>query len=190
MIVLFLFFFPRKINPELTAANPPLFAEEDWPWANIRAHFLYFTCRTPTTAWLAKRCHARTWDPNRLTPGCREAEHTNLTAAPLGQAQFLLIFKNIELQIHKIINRNILEISGYFYLDQWQENKYSLEYKCRIRTTGDKQKSSEQAPFHSHLLEITVCQCFGCLPMTLFCCWRESHYGSLNIITKLQLTYD
>ena len=25
------FFFFRKISPELTAANPPLFAEEDWP---------------------------------------------------------------------------------------------------------------------------------------------------------------
>ena len=30
-VVLF-FFFLRKISPELTsAANPPLFAEEDWP---------------------------------------------------------------------------------------------------------------------------------------------------------------
>ena len=29
---LFCFFFLRKISPELTAANPPLFfAEEDWP---------------------------------------------------------------------------------------------------------------------------------------------------------------
>ena len=31
--------FLRKISPELTSAtNPPLFAEEDRPWANIRAH--------------------------------------------------------------------------------------------------------------------------------------------------------
>ena len=28
----------RKISPELTTASPPLFAEEDWPWANIHAH--------------------------------------------------------------------------------------------------------------------------------------------------------
>ena len=27
----FSFFFLRKISPELTSANPPLFAEEDWP---------------------------------------------------------------------------------------------------------------------------------------------------------------
>ena len=36
--IFFFFFFVRKISPELTSANPPLFAEEDWPWANIRAH--------------------------------------------------------------------------------------------------------------------------------------------------------
>ena len=30
--------FLRKIIPELTAANPPFFAEEDWPWANTHAH--------------------------------------------------------------------------------------------------------------------------------------------------------
>ena len=33
-----LYFF-KKIRPELTsAANPPLFAEQDWPRANILAH--------------------------------------------------------------------------------------------------------------------------------------------------------
>ena len=35
----FFFFLLKKISPELTStANPPLFAEEDWPWANNRAH--------------------------------------------------------------------------------------------------------------------------------------------------------
>ena len=29
---------PRKISPTLTSANPPLFSEEDWPWARIHAH--------------------------------------------------------------------------------------------------------------------------------------------------------
>ena len=33
------FLFLRKISPELTADNP-LFAEEDWPWANIHAHLV------------------------------------------------------------------------------------------------------------------------------------------------------
>ena len=34
-----IFFFLRKIKPKLTsAANPSLFAEEDWPQANIHAH--------------------------------------------------------------------------------------------------------------------------------------------------------
>ncbi|WP_220492936.1 hypothetical protein, partial [Klebsiella pneumoniae] len=30
-VLSFFFFFLRKISPELTTANPPLFAEEDWP---------------------------------------------------------------------------------------------------------------------------------------------------------------
>ena len=34
----FFFFFWKKFSPELTAANSPLFAEEDWPWAHIHAH--------------------------------------------------------------------------------------------------------------------------------------------------------
>ena len=39
LLLLLLFFFLRKISPELTsAASRPLFAEEDWPWANICAH--------------------------------------------------------------------------------------------------------------------------------------------------------
>ena len=51
---IFFFFFLRKISPELTAAtNPPLFAEEDWPWANIRAHLplLYMWDACHSTAW-------------------------------------------------------------------------------------------------------------------------------------------
>ena len=38
LILSHLLLFLRKINPELTsAANPPLFSEEDWPCANIHA---------------------------------------------------------------------------------------------------------------------------------------------------------
>ena len=56
------FFFLRKINPELTCAvNPPLFAEEDWPWANICTHLpLLFTCGMPATA-----SHKRWVGPHR-----------------------------------------------------------------------------------------------------------------------------
>ena len=59
------FFFLRKISPELTsAANPPLFAEEDWPWANIHAHFpLLYTWDTYHSMAFAKQCHVGTWDP-------------------------------------------------------------------------------------------------------------------------------
>ena len=42
--------FLRKISPELTIANPPFFAEEDWPRANINAHlpllYMWYTCHS------------------------------------------------------------------------------------------------------------------------------------------------
>ena len=43
------------------------FFEEDWPWANIRAHLLI--CEMAATAWLAERRRVRTQDPNQWTPG-------------------------------------------------------------------------------------------------------------------------
>ncbi|MEE3528753.1 hypothetical protein, partial [Pseudomonas aeruginosa] len=40
----------------------------------------------------AKKCHVCTWDPKWQTPGSREAEHANLTAAPPGQPLYLLLY--------------------------------------------------------------------------------------------------
>ena len=80
------FFFLRKISPELTATNPPLFAEEDWPWANIHAHLpLLFMCGMPTTAWRAKQCYVRT-GIGTGEPQDAEVEHVNLTTAPPGRS--------------------------------------------------------------------------------------------------------
>ena len=41
-----LFVFVRNIGPELTSITPPLFADKDWPLANIHAHLppLYMGC--------------------------------------------------------------------------------------------------------------------------------------------------
>uniref|UniRef100_A0A9L0RJ60 Ring finger protein 103 n=1 Tax=Equus caballus TaxID=9796 RepID=A0A9L0RJ60_HORSE len=50
---------------------------------------------TPATAWLAKQCHVHTRDPNRQTPGGREGERANLTAAPPGQPHQLLLIVRI-----------------------------------------------------------------------------------------------
>ena len=36
------FFFWGRLALITSAANPPLFAEEDWPWDNIHAHFPLF----------------------------------------------------------------------------------------------------------------------------------------------------
>ena len=85
LIVVLFFLFLRKISPELTTANPPLFAEEAWPWANICAHLpLLYTWDTYHSMAFAKGCHVGTQDPNRRTPGHQEVECANLTAAPPG----------------------------------------------------------------------------------------------------------
>ena len=62
--------------------SPYLIFEEDGPELTSVPIFLHFIRGTPTTAWLAKWCHVCTRDPNWRTPGHREAECANLTAAP------------------------------------------------------------------------------------------------------------
>ena len=56
-IIFFSFSVGGMIGPELTStANPPLFAEEDWPWANTRAHFPLLYMWDAATAWLDEQC--------------------------------------------------------------------------------------------------------------------------------------
>ena len=67
-----IFFFLRKISPELTSANPPLFfLRKTGPELTSMPILLYFICGTPTTPWLAKWCRVHTQDSNQQTPGCR-----------------------------------------------------------------------------------------------------------------------
>ena len=88
------FFFLRKIRPELTVANPPLFAEEDWPWADIHAHLpLIYTWDACHSMAFAKRCYVLTQDPNQWTSGCQEAERPNLTDAPPGRPLWHMFLK-------------------------------------------------------------------------------------------------
>ena len=86
----FFFYFLRKISPELTTANLPLFAKEDWPWANIHAHLPpFYMWDTYRSMAFAKRCHVRTRDPNQKTLGCQEGERVNLTSVPPSRPQNL-----------------------------------------------------------------------------------------------------
>ena len=85
-----LFYFLRKISPELTSsANPPLFAEETGPELTSVPIFLYFICGMSATARLDKRCHVRTWDPNRWTPG-RQSRTCTLNRCAKGLASLCI----------------------------------------------------------------------------------------------------
>ena len=88
-------FFLRKISPELTCtANPPLFAEEDWPWANIRAHLplLYMWDAYRSMACQAVPCPHQGSEP--ANPGLPEVERVHLTTVPLGWPPTFSYFYN------------------------------------------------------------------------------------------------
>ena len=76
----FFFFLLRKISPELTAGNPPLFAEEDWP------------CPSSSTLYVGRLPQHGVPSGAMSTPGIQtvesqaaEAERAHLTAAPPGR---------------------------------------------------------------------------------------------------------
>ena len=109
LFYIFYFLFLRKFSPELTAANPPLLAEEDWPWANIHAHLpLLYMWDAYHSMPFAKQCHVRTQDPNQRTPGCREVEGAHLTAGPPGRPLILHILKIIEMLLYSIFFSSLI----------------------------------------------------------------------------------
>ena len=79
-----IFYFLRKISPELTTTSPPLFAEEDWPWANTHAHLpLLYTWDTyHCMACQMVPCPHPGSEPANHVP--QEAKGANWTAAPPG----------------------------------------------------------------------------------------------------------
>ena len=92
-----LFIFLRKISPELRSATDlPLFAEEDWPWANIHAHlpllYVWDTCHS--MACQAVCSSALGIRISKSQPA--KAEGANSTAVPSGWLLGLLsfLFKN------------------------------------------------------------------------------------------------
>ena len=143
----FVFFPPRKISPELTTASPPLFAEEDWPWASIHSRLpLLYTWDTYHSMAFAEQCHVHTRDPNRQTPGHQEAERAHLTSTLLGRPLFV-VFRKIGttqrlyslIQIYllqfgqkynrKDGNSKLLSDERYWSLNKWHHVPVFLE-KC------------------------------------------------------------
>ena len=87
------FFFLRKISPELTpVANPPLFAEEDWPRANICVHLplLYMWDAYHSTGGAISAPGIQTGKPQ-----VAKAELMHLTTAPPGQLPWSITLMKI-----------------------------------------------------------------------------------------------
>ena len=120
--------FLRKISPELTsAANPPLFAEEDWPWAKIRVHLppLYMWDACHSMACQAVPCLYPGSEP---APGIwtgkarvAKVELVNLTTAPRhGAGPYTLLFKGTAIHTCLTLDKS-LTLSGlvFFIIQQW-----------------------------------------------------------------------
>ena len=125
------FFFVRKISPELpSAANPPLLADKDWPWAKMLGMpiFLSFICGTP--AW---HCMAfKLWvgpHPGFELANPRPPKDTNLTPAPPGWPWF----NNDFWKIQPIFTNSFICIDSsqhlygnYLFFKRWLGNKISF----------------------------------------------------------------
>ena len=120
----------RKISPELTTANPPLFAEEGWPWASICAHLrVLYTWDAHHSMAFAKWGHVLIQDPNRRTPGRWEAEHVTLTTAPPGRPLDFLITDSLEFLFRIVRNYKLSNFFGCIYNCYYQ---WSLEISLPV----------------------------------------------------------
>ena len=94
--IFFLFFILllRNISPELTSvANPPLFAEEDWPWATICACLPLFHMRDAYHSMVWQVVHRSAPSIRTREPLAAKVEHANPTAVPPGWHLHFLSWK-------------------------------------------------------------------------------------------------
>ena len=95
-------FLKKKISPELTsAANPPLFAEEDWPWASICAHLPLLYMWTAYHSMACQAVHRSTPRIQSSETRATEVERENLTAAPPA-SPFIQFYTNKHENLDKI----------------------------------------------------------------------------------------
>ena len=119
----FFFFFERKISHELTSnATLPLSAEEDWPWANIRAQLsLFYMGRGHTMSWqVVHQCTPRIgtcepWDP--------KTESLHLTTTPLGQPLFFFPYISFKWWDYGWLHFLMLCFSACFELKSKNDNQ-------------------------------------------------------------------
>ena len=127
----------RKISPELTcAANPPLFAEEGWPWANIRAHLpllcMWGTCHSMA---FAKRCPVLTQDPNWGTPGrwSRTCPLNSCATRPAPGHCTLMrsVLVHFKMEAEFMLVFNFIEFRTFYFKWKWIVRRPFWE-ECRL----------------------------------------------------------
>ena len=115
---IYLFYFLKKISPELTAANPPLFAEEGWPWVNIRAHLplLYTWDAYHSTPCQVVPCPHP--DLNQQTPGgwSRMCALNRCATRPAPRYCFLFIHSSVSQKSVRSLRNDPLLLQPHYSL--------------------------------------------------------------------------
>ena len=103
--------FWRKISPELTSGdNPPLLAEEDWPWANICAHLALLYMWDAYHSMALTSSDISTPEIWTSDPQATKAECANLTATPPAQPPTYIL----EMEKHK--KTTFIRLNSSFHL--------------------------------------------------------------------------
>ena len=117
------FFFLRKISPELTTANPPLFAEEDWPWAKIHDHLPLLYAWDTYHSMVCQAVPSPHLRSEWANPQLPRSERAHLTAAPPGWPLKIYLL-NISLmdqcQNHLLLSNHVWKVVNSvknFYLE-------------------------------------------------------------------------
>ena len=117
MNTLLAFMFLRKLSPQLTFANPPLFSEENWPWAN--------NCARLPLLYMWDACHGMAWQAmRRSVPRIKtsepEAEPCELNCSTTRPAPKRDIFNRIKLYKLSVQNRGgSMDLSFHAKLTNW-----------------------------------------------------------------------
>ena len=99
--------------------------------------FLYFICGTPTTAWLAKRCHVHTPDLNQQTLG-RRSRTCTLNRCTTGPAPKKSFFQHHQTFFPMVLFRPMAALYGP-HLDHTKLSRASCPNK--LGSTGQSQCS-------------------------------------------------
>ena len=169
----------RKISLELTTANPPLFAEEAWPRANIHAHLplLYTWDAYHSMACHTVPCLRLGSEPVNLRPLRSGTCALNRCATGLAPTRTMFKEGNMRSESEKHTNKNY-DTKGIWKANLRRQRKLkslliTIRWNCLFL-------SQEWNKPDLHKFVCIICTGTGCLEGCQHSLWWDKVQGSLN----------